>query len=150
MNATDNEVCEILRMKFSVPRETEEKLSRFHDLIIKWQSSINLISNTTREHIWRRHILDSAQLLPLIDDKEKIIADIGSGAGFPGLILSILGCKNIHLIESDARKSAFLREAARQVEAPITLHTKRVESLHIEGVNIITSRACASIQNLLE
>ena len=111
MDITDNEAREILKKKFSVPRETEEKLSRFHDLIIKWQSSINLISNTTIQHIWHRHILDSAQLFPLIDDKEKIITDIGSGAGFPGLILSILGCKNIHLVESDARKSAFLREA---------------------------------------
>ena len=91
-----------------VSRETYEKLCVFHQSLIKWQNSINLISKNTVKSIWERHILDSAQLYKFVIDIGGNIIDFGSGAGFPGLVLAIMGKKNIHLVESDYKKCVFL------------------------------------------
>jgi 16S rRNA (guanine527-N7)-methyltransferase len=140
---------ELLNNYISISHETFDKLSAYHDLLLKWQSKINLISNDTIKDVWRRHFLDSLQLLSYIDNKEKAIVDLGSGAGFPAMALAIAGFQNVHLVESDIRKSAFLREVARITETKATIHNCRIEEIKIEKIDIVTSRACASLDKLL-
>ena len=98
-----------------VSRETIGRLTIYAELLIKWNARINLISPKTVGDLWQRHIIDSLQLLPHLPGTGPI-ADIGSGAGFPGLMLAVAGVEDVHLIESDQRKCAFLREPARRLE----------------------------------
>lgn len=140
----------VIPARYDVPRGTYEKLLTFEILLCKWNTTINLVGNT--QTIWERHILDSLQLseyLPL----KGVLADIGSGAGFPGLILAMLrgpqDAPDVHLIESDARKCQFLLEAARLTDTPVTIHNARAETVSLKNVVAITSRACASLQELL-
>ena len=86
-----------------VPRETQEKLDCYVQLLIKWQARINLISSKTLPEIWHRHILDSAQLVSYLPKTPSVILDMGSGAGLPGVILAILTRHQLHLVESDSR-----------------------------------------------
>ncbi len=133
-----------------VSRETFEKLCVFHKILIKWQNSINLISKSTVKSIWERHVLDSAQLYKFIRDIEGNIIDFGSGAGFPGLVLAIMGKKNIHLVESDYKKCVFLKEIAMLTETDITIHNCRIEDLSFINVDLITSRALAPLSKLID
>src|SRR6266446_2343020 len=103
-----------------VSRETLARLEAYAALLAQWNERINLVGRDTRRDIWRRHFLDSAQLLPHVPAGTRSLADLGSGAGFPGLVLAILGVCGVELVESDARKCAFLREAARIAGAPVT------------------------------
>jgi 16S rRNA (guanine527-N7)-methyltransferase len=132
-----------------VSRETIERLSVYAALLVKWQPRINLVSASTLDDIWRRHMLDSAQLFPLLPEGAMSIIDLGSGAGFPGLVLAILGIPEVHLIESDQRKCVFLAEAARAAGVKPIIHNKRIEQL--EGINTgaVTARACAPLDQLL-
>jgi len=133
-----------------VSRETRERLEAYVALLRRWNPKINLIGRDTEDDIWRRHILDSAQIAPLIPPTAKIVADIGSGAGLPGLILSILNSPaTIHLIESDQRKAAFLREAARITQANVIIHECRVEQASLGTVDVLVARACAPLEKLL-
>jgi 16S rRNA (guanine527-N7)-methyltransferase len=133
-----------------VSRETSERLGRFADLLAKWQNKINLVSAGSLGDIWRRHMLDSAQLVRLLPPAAVFsVADIGSGAGFPGLVLAILGVPNVHLIESDDRKCAFLAEAARAAGCSPTIHRIRVEEIDQLRVDVVTARACAPLPKLL-
>ncbi|MGH7003004.1 MAG: 16S rRNA (guanine(527)-N(7))-methyltransferase RsmG, partial [Alphaproteobacteria bacterium] len=112
---------------------------------------INLIGRDTEADMWRRHILDSAQLAPLIPQTTVSIADVGAGAGLPGLILSILNIPaTIHLIEPDQRKAVFLREAIRITQASAIIHENRVQDIDIRPPNVVTARACAPLERLLE
>lgn len=135
-----------------VSRETLARLQTYVDLLQRWQKAINLVSRGSLTDVWRRHVWDSAQLMPHIPDPAAPILDIGSGAGFPGLILAILGAENVTLVDSDARKGTFLREVARQTGAPATVLTGRVEAMadEIERPAVITARAVASLPLLLE
>ena len=133
-----------------VSRETYEKLCVFHKILIKWQNSINLISKSTVKSIWERHVLDSAQLYKFVRDIEGNIIDFGSGAGFPGLVLAIMGKKNIHLVESDYKKCVFLKEIAMLTETDITIHNCRIEDLSFINVDLITCRALASLSKLID
>jgi 16S rRNA (guanine527-N7)-methyltransferase len=128
-----------------VSRETYARLEDYVELLKKWQSTINLIGAATIADVWLRHIIDSAQLIDKIGPGSAII-DIGSGAGLPGLILAILGIKNITLVESDHRKSAFLREAARVTETEVTIINKRVEDIDLAPYSLITARGFAPLQ----
>jgi 16S rRNA (guanine527-N7)-methyltransferase len=132
-----------------VSHETKQKLEIYHALLVKWQKAINLVSPATLADAARRHFMDSTQLLPLIPDKNTTLADLGSGAGFPGMVLAILGVKDVHLVESDLRKSLFLREVARETDTTITVHNRRIEDCHIPQVGIITARALAPLTELL-
>ncbi len=133
-----------------VSRETLERLSTFVDLLRQWQHRINLVSAGTLRDVWRRHIQDSAQLLAMLPRLDARLYDIGSGAGFPGLVLAILGASRVHLVESDQRKAAFLREAARITASPVTLHVCRAESLAPHDGEVVTARACAPLADLLD
>ncbi|MGQ0674975.1 MAG: 16S rRNA (guanine(527)-N(7))-methyltransferase RsmG [Rhodospirillales bacterium] len=133
-----------------VSRETLERLAAFLELLRRWQARINLVSTASLDDPWRRHILDSAQLLPLIAESPGRLYDIGSGAGFPGLVLAILRLPDVHLIESDLKKAAFLREAARITETKVEIHIDRAEKLSPRDADIVTARGCAALPKLLE
>jgi len=132
-----------------VSHETMERLSTYANLLVKWQETINLVGPSTLSDLWRRHFLDSTQLWSLLPEKAERLVDMGSGAGFPGLVLSILGVPDVHLIESDQRKCAFLREVARATGTRVTVHASRIESAPEIAADVITSRALASVDALL-
>ena len=134
-----------------VSRETEERLAAFVELLDRWRKKINLIANSTFPAVWTRHIADSAQLLALAPEARRWL-DMGSGAGFPGLVIAIqladVPGAVVHCIESDQRKCAFLREAARATGAPAIIHPERVEAIEPEGlgpVDAVTARAFAPL-----
>ena len=133
-----------------VSRETFEKLCIFHKTLIKWQNSINLISKSSIKNIWERHFLDSAQLYAFVKDIEGNIFDFGSGAGFPGMVLAIMGKKNIHLVESDYKKCIFLKEISMLTDVDITIHNSRIEKLSFIKVDLIMSRALAPLNKLID
>jgi 16S rRNA (guanine527-N7)-methyltransferase len=133
----------------SVSRETRERLDIYADLLRKWQRSINLVGPRTLDDLWNRHFVDSAQLMPLIPSTARVLVDFGSGAGFPGLVLAILGVPQVHLIESDQRKSTFLREVARATGTSVTVHTKRIEQVTPFPADIVSARALAPLGDLL-
>jgi len=145
------------RAAADVSRETLDRLERYAALLEKWNRAINLVARGSLADLWRRHMLDSAQLWPLLpppQGRPRRILDLGSGAGFPGLVLAIMGASDgdveVHLVEADKKKAAFLREAARIVEAPVTLHVQRIESLAPFPVDAVTARACAPLPRLLD
>lgn len=139
-----------------VSRETEERLSAYVRLLLLWQQKTNLVSPATLPHLWTRHISDSLQLLDLSDGARSWI-DLGSGGGFPGLAIAcaladIPGAR-VHLVESNGKKAAFLREAGRVTGAPVMIHTGRVEDVVdriSERVEIVTARALAPLSMLLD
>jgi 16S rRNA (guanine527-N7)-methyltransferase len=125
------------------------RLGAYADLLHRWAPRINLVGRNTLDDVWRRHFLDSAQLLPHIPLATTSLMDLGSGAGFPGLVLAILGVPGVELIEADTRKCAFLREAARIANAPVLIHNRRIEAISPHSVDILTARACAPLDRLL-
>ncbi|MFV3127328.1 16S rRNA (guanine(527)-N(7))-methyltransferase RsmG [Niveispirillum sp. KHB5.9] len=135
--------------KFGVSRETLEKLEVYAAHLRKWNPAINLVSNTTLEDLWSRHLADSAQVFSLVPDGTKVLVDLGSGAGFPGLVLAILGVRSVHLVESDVRKAAFLREVARVTGAPATIHPVRIEVADVPEADVVSARALAELTLLL-
>ena len=133
-----------------VSRETYEKLEIFYETLIKWQKSINLVSNSSLKHIWTRHFLDSAQLYNFTKDVQGNILDMGSGAGFPGIILAMMGNENINVVESDQRKCIFMREVARLTNTNLEIHNCRIEKLQFINPDLIVSRALAPLKKLIE
>ena len=132
-----------------VSRETLVRLSAYVDLLEQWNRRINLVGRNTMGDIWRRHILDAAQLYPLLPRQARIVVDLGSGAGIPGLVLAAMGVAEMHLIESDQRKAAFLREAVRVMDIPAIVHPERIEKLPAFGADVVTARALADLPELL-
>jgi len=133
-----------------VSRETLVQLQRYVDVLQRWAPRVNLIGPSTLDDIWRRHILDSAQLWPHLPDNSKTLVDFGSGAGFPGMVLAIMGVPDVHLVESNQRKCVFLREVARAAGVNVTVHASRIEALTPFPVDVVTARALASLPILLE
>jgi 16S rRNA (guanine527-N7)-methyltransferase len=138
------------RHGIDVSRETIERLNIYERLLLKWQSAINLVGPATLDNVAERHFLDSAQIWKHIPDKNVRLADMGSGAGFPGLVLAVMGIADVHLIESDIRKATFLREVSRETGVKVTIHDKRVEDCRIENIDVITARALAPLKELLD
>lgn len=135
-----------------VSRETLGRLTLYADELVKWQRAKNLVANSTLNERWRRHFLDSAQLDGLIRqhfDAPIKILDIGSGAGFPGLVLSIMGLGSVELIEANGRKCVFMNQVARQTAAPAKAINERIEKLAPRQIDVVTSRACAKVEQLL-
>jgi 16S rRNA (guanine527-N7)-methyltransferase len=136
-----------------VSRETLAKFEIYAALLKKWNRAINLVGPQTLKDLWRRHFLDSAQLRDLLpaapEGAARVILDVGSGAGFPGLVLALLGCGEVHLVESDQRKAEFLRQVLRETGAAAEVHAVRLESLDLPGVDVVTCRAFAPLPRLL-
>jgi 16S rRNA (guanine527-N7)-methyltransferase len=126
------------------------RLEGYAELLAKWQKTINLVARESLGDLWRRHMLDSAALWPLLPTGARSLVDLGSGAGFPGLVLAIMGVPQVHLMESDARKCAFLAQAARQF-APgnVTIHHGRIEAIAPLAADVVTARALADLGQLL-
>ena len=133
----------------SVSRETVDKLTLYVQLLHLWNGRINLISRGDEALVWERHIEDSLQLLSLMPETTTDAVDVGSGAGFPGLVLAIASGVPFTLIESDVRKSAFLREAVRITNAPARVLAIRAEEANI-CASLVTARALASLPRLLD
>jgi len=135
-----------------VTEEVIEKLEIYVDLLKQWNKAINLISPSTLPHIWERHILDSAQLWPIISQhsqKGSRIIDLGSGGGLPGIVLAIMGADHVTMVESDQRKCIFLQEASRETKITnVTVINDRIENVKNVKAPIITARALAPLLDL--
>ena len=132
-----------------VSRETLARLAAYLELLRRWQRSINLVAASTLLDPWRRHILDCGQLCRFWPEGARIGLDLGSGAGLPGLVLAILGAPEMHLVESDQRKAAFLWEAARATGTAVRIHACRAEAAPALGPDVVTARALAPLAALL-
>lgn len=146
----DSKAFSWLEGHLNVSRETFERLRIYRDLILKWQPALNLVGPDTIGQLWWRHIIDSAQLYPYIEENAGAsLCDLGSGAGFPGMVLAIMGHHPVTLVDSDRKKNIFLKEAALATKISPTIFCERIENLR-EKFSIITSRACAPLTQLLE
>jgi 16S rRNA (guanine527-N7)-methyltransferase len=142
---------------FKVPRETIHRLAIYADLLTDWQTRQNLVSAKTLPELWDRHFADSAQLMALAPAAQTWL-DLGSGAGFPGLIIAILAANRegfrMHLVESTAKKCDFLAEVTRATQTPVDIHCMRIEELARRSAkldpDIVSARACAPLPHLLE
>jgi 16S rRNA (guanine527-N7)-methyltransferase len=133
-----------------VSRETEGRLRRYAELLLQWNRTINLVSRGDEAQLWDRHIADSLALIPALPAIPPRAIDLGSGGGFPGLVLAIATGCHFDLLESDHRKCAFLREAARLTAAPATIHACRIEDANLPPAPLVTARALAPLNKLLQ
>jgi 16S rRNA (guanine527-N7)-methyltransferase len=143
---------EMRELGVDVSRETRDQLEALVNTLGRWQKAINLVSRSTLEDVWTRHVLDSAQLKPLIPEDARSVTDLGSGGGFPGLVVAALRPDlEVTLIESDARKAAFLGEAARRMGLPKQpkIVVGRVEAVAPAPADVVTARAVAPLGQLL-
>ncbi|MGH1464043.1 MAG: 16S rRNA (guanine(527)-N(7))-methyltransferase RsmG [Cognatishimia sp.] len=141
--------------QLDVSRETLERLELLAELLEKWNSRINLVSRSTMSDLWDRHILDSAQLFQLAPNTGDHWLDIGSGGGFPGLVISILNAGQgnpwrITMIESDIRKCTFLRTVLRETGVQATVITDRIEKVAGQEADVLSARALAELTKLNE
>jgi 16S rRNA (guanine527-N7)-methyltransferase len=138
--------------QIEVAAETMDRLKCYADLLEKWQKKINLVGSKTVTDLWQRHMYDSAQLFLLLPKPDCRIMDFGSGAGFPGLVLAIMGCSQVTLVESDGRKCAFLAEAMRVTGTGSAAHLdhRRIEDVPPTSIDVVTSRAMAPLGKLLD
>lgn len=132
-----------------VSRETLEKFESYYALLRSWQPTKNLVGPATLDDIWHRHFWDSAQIVRLIPSLDSPIADLGSGAGFPGMVLALLGYDRVTLYESNGRKCAFLEHVRRETGAHVTIRNMRVEEVRTPSAVCVVSRACAPLSKLL-
>lgn len=143
---------ETFRDEFCDSRETFHKLEIYHKALMKWQKAINLVGPKTLQDSWSRHFADSAQLLPHIPIHVKHIVDIGSGAGFPGLVIAMMRPDiHVHLVESDDKKAQFMRHVSRESQIKnTTIHVKRIEDATELSPDVVTARALASLTQLMK
>ena len=135
-------------LAIDLPREAEARLREYMRLLLAWNARINLVASAPEPDLWRRHVLDSWQLLPLLPDGP--LADLGSGAGLPGLIIATGRAQETHLIESDRRKATFLTEAARTLNLPhVRVHPVRIEDASLPHIRVVTARALAPLTVLV-
>jgi 16S rRNA (guanine527-N7)-methyltransferase len=138
-----------------VSRETQERLDLYLDLLSKWNRKINLVSPTTVSEAWTRHILDSAQIFALRPTGAERWTDLGSGGGFPGMVIAMLArgaglTQTTVLIESDTRKATFLRTVARETGTPAVVLAERIERADPQNADVVSARALAPLPKLLE
>lgn len=139
----------------NVSRETLARLDRYATMLVAMQETMNLVAPSTLDDLWRRHMLDSWQLIPLFPEEARRFVDIGSGAGFPGLVIAIWLTEanrpgaEIHLYESTQKKAAFLQSVADALALPAVVHATRAESAKVPPADVITARACAPLTRLL-
>ena len=145
---------ELQRVAGPVSRETFEGLQAFQALVRKWNKRINLVAGSTEDELWQRHILDSAQLAPMAPGARRWV-DLGSGGGFPGLVMAILLRERggmIDLVESNRKKSAFLQVAIGSFDLPARVIARRIDASHdlVSRPDIVTARALAPLGALLD
>ena len=136
-----------------VSRETEIRLRMLCEIVKKWTPAVNLVAKSTVSDMWDRHVLDSAQLFLYAPQDARRWLDLGSGAGFPGLVIAALSKQlrpdlTVTLVESDRRKSVFLAEAARAIEVSVTIHCARAESVSPNAADVVSARALTALDGL--
>lgn len=139
---------------YNVSRETFLKLKTYQTMLAEWQQKFNLVSSTTLEDSWSRHFLDSAQLFPLLPKSAKVMYDFGSGAGFPGMVLAIMASEKmpelqVNLVESTTKKTLYLNAVREATGTKVNVLNQRIENLPPAKADVITSRALASLNDLL-
>lgn len=137
----------------NVSRETSDRLQFFQDMVLKWTKRINLVASSTKSNFFHRHIMDSAQLFPLAPPAARVWVDLGSGGGFPGLVIAILAAEmspelRVTMVESDQRKSAFLVTAAREMGLDVSVNTRRMETPPFVSADVVSARALAPAARL--
>lgn len=155
LNASKNEreIRQALLSEGRVSHETVARLDGFVDLLRQWQLRTNLIAPSTLDEVWTRHILDSAQLLQILPEA-RLWVDLGSGGGFPGLVIACAlrdGGGHVHLVESNGKKASFLRHVAVNLQLPCTVHAERIETIlpRLPIPDVVTARALADLSTLL-
>lgn len=147
---TRDDLSEVLG--FDVSRETYQRLSTYHDLLLQWSKTHNLIGPKEQDHIWDRHILDSLQIWPFVSDAETLL-DIGSGAGFPGLVIACMAADQSGpkclLVEANAKRCAFLRHVSNSLTLNVEVLNQRIEDVSRETVGVVTARAVADLSKLV-
>lgn len=138
-----------------VSRETFERLKTYEALLKKWNPAINLVSKATLKDAWSRHFVDSAQIFDLAPKDARHWVDLGSGGGFPGMVIAILAAEKapemrVTLVESDQRKSTFLRSVARETGVSADVIAKRIEEIPALKADVLSARALASLTHLLD
>ncbi len=154
MSVADDDRARALTL-YPVSHETLMRLDRYVDLLRRWQKIKNLVGPKTLDELWTRHVVDSLQLLD--HGRGSLVwCDLGSGAGLPGIVLAaglagVPGAR-VHCVESNGRKAAFLREAARELELPVTVHDRRIEDVvgTLDGIEVVTARALAPLSDLMD
>ena len=147
------------RQRNDVSRETYGRIETYCAELLRWNARINLVGRGDAAKVWARHVEDSLQLLALMPDGlaqgfggeagAAQAVDLGSGGGFPGMVLAIASGVGFVLVEADGRKAAFLREAARLVDAPVRVLARRIEAVAPQGAALVTARALAPLPRLL-
>lgn len=136
--------------------KAEPVLECFKEFLLKWQKSMNLISPSTVGEIWNRHILDSAQLYEYISKEARVLVDMGTGGGFPGVVLAIMNKEltgpltDIYFVESDIKKSIFLKEVVREFGLAATVLNERIEKVPIKTADLVTARALKELKDLFK
>ncbi len=138
-----------------VSRETLDRLEIYHDLLLKWQKTINLVAPATLDDAWARHFVDSAQLFELTPIGAKRWLDLGSGGGFPGLVVAAMGAEGgspltVTLVESDVRKCGFLREVARAMGVKVNILSRRISEIPQQSADVISARALSGLDKLID
>ena len=137
----------------NVSRETFLRLKEYEKLLFKWNAKINLVSRSTLDNFWNRHVLDSAQFLSSVGEKAGKWVDLGSGGGLPGLVVAILSDESepvnkLFLVEADARKAVFLKTVCRELGLKVEVYNNRIEELPPMSANIVSARALAPLKTL--
>ena len=137
--------------RLNVSPTVQSKLDTYVALLEEWQGKMNLVSDSTLPVVWTRHILDSAQIEQYLKPSDKVILDLGSGAGFPALVLAILDESNrtVHLVESDGKKCSFLQAVAEACGLQVVIHNERIEKMAVFKADVITARALAALDKLV-
>ncbi len=141
-----------VQKQFSLTDETMSKLDLYVSMLNEWQEKMNLVSRTTLPEVWERHILDSAQVFPFLSSEDKTILDMGSGAGFPALVLAVMDEKKafrIHLAESDGKKCQFLNAVIQACGLNAVVHNERLENMSLPSADVLTARALAPLEKLI-
>jgi len=137
--------------KINVSRETLARLQAYADVLSDWNGRHNLVARSTLPDLWNRHFLDSAQLAPLIPAGARTLADLGSGAGFPGLVIAAMRPNlAVTLFEATTKKCQFLEIVAKQIGTAVTIENGRMEEIKPHGFDVVTARALAPLPKLLE
>lgn len=142
----ESEAKNIICTKYNVSRETLDKFEIYKNLLVKWQNALNIVSRGTLETFWNRHILDSLQIIDKIQG--KTVLDVGSGGGFPGMVLAICGDFQVTCVDSDSKKMLFLEEVARLTDTKVKILTSRIEDLS-ENFDTICARGFAPLKKLI-
>jgi 16S rRNA (guanine527-N7)-methyltransferase len=149
-----NPTSDKLELSVRVSRETLRKLEAFVELVQRWNAAINLIARSTVADVWNRHIVDSVQLIRFCPPQARVWLDMGSGGGFPGLVVAVLAQEHVPalrvaLVESDKRKAAFLQQAARELQVDCTVHCARIEAMAPQAADVVSARALAPLEQLI-